>query len=107
MFYVTGFVTHRNIRRSMCRLLRIQTLRVLRFATMGRGFRKIVLERIFDPFFRVEEARDALGGGSGLGLSIAKRAVQVHHGTIMAENALPGLRVKIMIPIFVASFKHR
>jgi two-component system sensor histidine kinase CpxA len=57
------------------------------------------LARIFDPFFRVEEARDAMGGGSGLGLSIAKQAVHMHHGTITAENASPGLRVRITIPI--------
>lgn len=71
----------------------------------GPGVPEDSLERIFDPFFRVEEARDALGGGSGLGLSIAKRAVQVHHGTITAENALPGLRVRIRIPIFDASLR--
>ena len=68
----------------------------------GSGVPEDTLTRIFDPFFRVEEARDALGGGSGLGLSIAKRAVQVHHGTITAENALPGLRVRIRIPLFKA-----
>ena len=68
----------------------------------GPGVPENTLTRIFDPFFRVEEARDALGGGSGLGLSIAKRAVQVHHGTITAENALPGLRVHIRIPLFKA-----
>lgn len=66
----------------------------------GPGVPEGTLTRIFDPFFRVEEARDALGGGSGLGLSIAKRAVQVHHGTITAENASPGLRVQIRIPLF-------
>ena len=69
----------------------------------GSGVPEDTLTRIFDPFFRVEEARDALGGGSGLGLSIAKRAVQVHHGTITAENALPGLRVRIRIPFFKAT----
>jgi signal transduction histidine kinase len=68
----------------------------------GPGVPENALTRIFDPFFRVEEARDALGGGSGLGLSIAKRAVQVHHGTIAAENASPGLRVHIQIPLFKA-----
>jgi signal transduction histidine kinase len=57
------------------------------------------LTRIFDPFFRVEEARNATGGGSGLGLSIAKRAVQAHHGCIAAENASPGLRVRLSIPL--------
>jgi two-component system sensor histidine kinase CpxA len=43
-----------------------------------------------------------MGGGSGLGLSIAKRAVLVHHGTISAENASPGLRVRFRIPHFKA-----
>jgi signal transduction histidine kinase len=64
----------------------------------GPGVPDDALTRIFDPFFRVEEARNANGGGSGLGLSIAKRAVQLHNGTIAAENASPGLRVKITIP---------
>jgi signal transduction histidine kinase len=66
----------------------------------GPGVPDDALTRIFDPFFRVEEARDATSGGSGLGLSIAKRAMQVHHGSICAENASPGLLVKIAIPLF-------
>jgi signal transduction histidine kinase len=65
----------------------------------GPGVPEKALARIFDPFFRVEEARDTNGGGSGMGLSIAKRAVQVHHGTISAENMHPGLRVQITIPL--------
>lgn len=65
----------------------------------GPGVPDEALARIFDPFFRVEEARNTNGGGSGLGLSIAKRAVHVHHGSIVAENATPGLRVIICIPL--------
>jgi signal transduction histidine kinase len=65
----------------------------------GPGVPEDTLTRIFDPFFRVEEARDTNGGGSGMGLSIAKRAVQLHHGCIRAENAAPGLRVRIVIPL--------
>jgi signal transduction histidine kinase len=61
------------------------------------------LTRIFAPFFRVEEARNTNGGGSGLGLSIAKRAVELHHGTIAAHNASPGLRVEITIPLALRS----
>jgi signal transduction histidine kinase len=72
----------------------------------GPGVPEGTLTRIFDPFFRVEEARDALGGGSGLGLSIAKRAVHVHHGTIAAENASPGLRVQISVPLFKATISE-
>ena len=65
----------------------------------GPGVPEEALARIFDPFFRVEEARNKNGGGSGLGLSIAKRAVCVHRGAISAENATPGLRVTISIPL--------
>jgi len=65
----------------------------------GPGVPDGALKRIFDPFFRVEEARNTNGGGSGLGLSIAKRAVCLHRGTIIAENATPGLRVTISIPL--------
>jgi two-component system sensor histidine kinase CpxA len=65
----------------------------------GPGVPKAALARIFDPFFRVEEARNTNGGGSGLGLSIAKRAVLLHRGSINAENATPGLRVTIAIPL--------
>jgi signal transduction histidine kinase len=65
----------------------------------GPGVPVEALTRIFDPFFRVEEARDPMGGGSGLGLSIAKQAVQLHKGTITAENAAPGLRVQITLPL--------
>ena len=65
----------------------------------GPGVPDKALARIFDPFFRVEEARNTNGGGSGLGLSIAKRAVCVHRGVISAENATPGLRVTISIPL--------
>ncbi len=69
----------------------------------GPGVPEDALARIFDPFFRVEEARDAIGGGSGLGLSIAKRAVEAHRGAIAAENASPGLRVQITLPFGAAS----
>ncbi len=65
----------------------------------GPGVPEEALTQIFEPFFRVEEARDAESGGIGLGLSIAKRAVQLHHGEIVAQNASPGLCVEIVIPL--------
>jgi len=64
----------------------------------GPGVPEESLARIFNPFFRVEAARDRSTGGVGLGLSIARRAILLHHGSIFAENANPGLRVKIAIP---------
>jgi signal transduction histidine kinase len=65
----------------------------------GTGVPDELLPRLTQPFFRVEDARDyAADGGVGLGLSIAQRAVQLHHGTLVAENARPGLRVTLTIP---------
>jgi signal transduction histidine kinase len=65
----------------------------------GPGVPERELEAIFRPFHRVEEDRNrASGGGVGLGLSIAHRAVLLHHGRISASNAQPGLRVEIRLP---------
>lgn len=51
------------------------------------------------PFFRVETSRDATTGGIGLGLAIARRAVLAHRGTLVVENADPGLRIVIELPV--------
>jgi signal transduction histidine kinase len=64
----------------------------------GPGVAEEALERIFEPFFRTDESRAADGGGVGLGLSIARRAVALHGGRISARNANPGLRVVIELP---------
>ena len=53
---------------------------------------------LFEPFYRVEADRNRGSGGVGLGLSIARRAIQLHHGSIEATNANPGLRVQIELP---------
>lgn len=64
----------------------------------GPGVPAEVLERIFEPFFRVDESRDCDRGGIGLGLSIARRAVMLHGGRISARNIDPGLMVAIELP---------
>lgn len=69
----------------------------------GPGVPGELLQQIFDPFFRVGQARDEESGGIGLGLSIAKRSVRLHRGTIMAENVEPGLRVRIAIPALTSA----
>lgn len=66
----------------------------------GPGVPEDQLERIFAPFHRVESARSREAGGVGLGLAIARRAVAVHHGTIVARNAAGGgLEVEIRLPL--------
>ncbi len=64
----------------------------------GLGVPDESLVQIFQPFFRVDEARDMDSGGVGLGLSIVKRVVHLHHGTVAAHNAHPGLSVEINLP---------
>ena len=64
----------------------------------GPGVPEADLPRLTQPFFRVNEARDSASGGIGLGLSIASRAVRLHHGSLAVENAHPGLRVSIILP---------
>lgn len=64
----------------------------------GPGVPAEMLSRIFQPFVRVDDSRDTQTGGVGLGLAIAHRAIVAHHGHIAAENATPGLRVRMEIP---------
>lgn len=65
----------------------------------GSGVPADALANIFRPFFRVDSSRDTATGGVGLGLAIAQRAILVHHGQVRAENAEPGLRVSIDLPL--------
>jgi signal transduction histidine kinase len=65
----------------------------------GPGVPTSALSHIFDPFFRVDNSRDMATGGIGLGLSITQRAIHLHHGQIRAENADPGLRVCMELPL--------
>ena len=67
----------------------------------GPGVPEDALNKIFQPFFRVDDARESSTGGVGLGLAIAMRAVGLHHGTIAARNAHPGLQVSIDLPLAV------
>jgi signal transduction histidine kinase len=64
----------------------------------GPGVPPESLGRIFDPFYRVDPDRSRTGGGVGLGLAIARRAVELHDGSLRASNATPGLLVEIEIP---------
>jgi signal transduction histidine kinase len=76
-----------------------------RFATIsvrdrGAGVPPDAIDKIFRPFYRVEDARDRQRGGTGLGLAIAARAVHLHGGTIRAANSPGGgLVVEISLPV--------
>ena len=66
----------------------------------GPGITDSMLERVFDPFVRVGDARDRGSGGYGLGLAIAKRAIGLHGGEIAAANHPDGgLEITIWLPL--------
>jgi signal transduction histidine kinase len=70
----------------------------IRVRDHGPGVPDDLLGAIFEPFVRVEGDRSRASGGVGLGLAIARRAIELHHGKIKAENARPGLLVQIELP---------
>ena len=63
----------------------------------GPGVPDADLERIFEPLVRLDRARDHATGGRGLGLAIARRAIEHHGGTVIATPAHPGLRVTLTL----------
>jgi two-component system sensor histidine kinase CpxA len=72
----------------------------LRVRDYGPGVPTEALDKLFQPFYRVAEARDRHSGGVGLGLAITERAVRSHGGSIAASN-LPngGLQIEIVLPL--------
>ncbi|MCU7553296.1 ATP-binding protein [Alteromonas sp. ASW11-19] len=65
----------------------------------GPGLPASEREQIFAPFYRTSTARDRQSGGVGLGLAIAKAAVQMHDGHIVADpSSTGGLQVTLTFP---------
>jgi signal transduction histidine kinase len=66
----------------------------------GPGVPETALAHLFEPFYRVDEARARKTGGSGVGLTICQRVVALHGGSVQARNNRPhGLIVEIEIPV--------
>ena len=65
----------------------------------GPGIPQADAERVFERFYRSDQARAASDGGAGLGLAIARWIVDLHGGTIRAEQAEPqGCRMVVELP---------
>jgi signal transduction histidine kinase len=70
----------------------------------GPGIPAAEIKKAFDPFYRVDPARNIESGGVGLGLSIAKAIIEAHAGHIKLTNRTPrGLRAVVTLPPNVES----
>lgn len=65
----------------------------------GPGIPEADIQRVFDPFIRLEHSRNRGTGGVGLGLTIARRAVLAEGGTLELTNrAGGGLSARVTLP---------
>jgi signal transduction histidine kinase len=72
---------------------------IVHIADDGPGIPEAELERVMEPYYRVESSRDRATGGTGLGLSIARDIAQGHGGQLTLRNRLEGgLEVIVSIP---------
>lgn len=70
-------------------------------ADTGVGIRPELLERIFDLFAQAEVSLDRRGGGMGLGLTLVRRLVELHGGSVTAESKGEGRgsRFRVRLPL--------
>jgi signal transduction histidine kinase len=72
----------------------------VRVSDCGPGVPSDSLDKLFLPFYRLDDARGRLTGGVGLGLAITERAVRFHRGKVTAFNRPGGgLLVEINLPL--------
>jgi two-component system sensor histidine kinase CpxA len=77
---------------------------VVRVTDSGPGVPEDALDKLFRPFYRIDDARGRQTGGVGLGLAITDRAVRLHGGSIKAANRPQGgLMVEIRLPLSPAN----
>jgi signal transduction histidine kinase len=72
----------------------------IRIQDEGPGLPPAELEKVFEPFYRVEGSRSRETGGTGLGLAIAKNVAEAHGGTLVLRNrgAGSGLEAVLKLP---------
>lgn len=73
---------------------------VLQVADTGIGIPAKAVPRIFERFYRVDQARSREQGGAGLGLSIVKAICTAHHGQVsVTSNPGQGSRFSVELPL--------
>jgi protein-histidine pros-kinase len=86
------FSPHGGVVAITCRLvpksdspIAVDTVRI-DVVDQGIGIADDEMQRIFDEFYQTEEGRRARGGGTGLGLSLTRNFVELHHGRIEVKS---------------------
>ena len=75
----------------------------IRIADSGPGVPEESLDKLFRPFYRLDDARVRQTGGVGLGLSITERAIRLHGGSVKAMNRPEGgLMVELRLPVIAS-----
>lgn len=81
---------------------------VLEVTDNGIGIPAEALPRVFERFFRVDQARSREQGGAGLGLSIVKSICTAHHGRVDASSGPGrGSRFRVELPSALASVNNQ
>jgi signal transduction histidine kinase len=71
----------------------------IRVADEGPGIPAAEIEKVFEPFYRIESSRNRQTGGTGLGLSIAKGIAEDHGGDLELRNRPEGgLEARLTLP---------
>lgn len=78
----------------------------IRFSDTGVGIDPAFLPYVFDPFRQADSQATRRVGGLGLGLSIAKRLVDAHGGSIRVESAGPGTGTTFIVTLPIVTSRH-
>ena len=75
----------------------------IRIDDNGSGVHPDEFDKIFTPFYRVDETRTRTTGGTGLGLAIVSNVIKEHQGKVWAEKSpMGGLAVTIQLPLWIS-----
>ncbi|MFT3694615.1 MAG: ATP-binding protein [Kofleriaceae bacterium] len=76
---------------------------VIRVSDTGKGIPHDMLESIFDMFTQLGKSIDRQHDGLGIGLTLVRKIVELHGGTVVAEPVAHGATIAVTLPLAIAS----